>query len=176
MPDFKLLDEARKVKESAATKAKELAEQAPSRTGELRAKTSDLTAKAGAAAAHLKEQVTDQVTQAMETGASRMTAVLDDLNSALPVLQEAGYPVDLLVLELGISPKILIRFAAKLGVKQERFNQLLEEHANHKMTAMLLTSLEKAKAIQSRIRVGDLKPKGIEIEIGVLPEVALRFG
>jgi hypothetical protein len=61
-------------------------------------------------------------------------------------------------------------------VNEERLNALLEEHANHRMTVMLLNALGKGKQLQSKVRLSGLKAKGIEIKIGLLPEVALRFG
>jgi len=169
MPAFKVFNTAKQMQESAAATAKQLSPQAPDRAGELRS-------KAGEGVAQLKEQVSDSLSETMNAGFSKMTGVLDDLNDALPVLQEAGYLVDLFVIELGISPKIAIRFSSKFGVKNERFNELLEEHSQHKMTAMLLNLMSRAKDLQSRVRVAGLKPKGIEIEIGIMPEVSLRFG
>lgn len=169
MPDFKVLEKARQVQDAAAAKAKELSQQTPEGAGELRGKV-------GGTAAQIKERVTATVTEAMDASFAKVTSVLDDLNAALPVLQEAGYPVDLVEVELGLSPKINIRFSTKMGVKEERLNSLLEEHAEHKMTITLLNSLAKAKSLQSRIRVAGCKPKGIEIKIGLMPEVALRFG
>ena len=171
MSDFKVFEKAKQAQEAAAAaaaKAKELAGQAPD--------LSELREKAGGVATQIREQATGKITEAMDSGFAKVTGVLDDLNAALPVLQEAGYPVDLIEIELGLSPKIAVRFATKLGVKEERLNELLAEHAQHKMTIMLLHSLEKAKAMQKKIRLGGLKPKGIEIQIGVFPEVALRFG
>jgi hypothetical protein len=43
------------------------------------------------------------------------------------------------------------------------------------MTIMLLSPLGKGKQLQSKVRLAGLKAKGIEIKIGLLPEVALRF-
>lgn len=169
MPDFKVLEKARQMQEAAAAKAKELAEHAPERAGEI----NDM---AGERAAQIRERVTGTVSETMDAGFAKLNSVIEDLNAALPVLQEAGYPVDLVEIELGISPKVAIRFATKLGVKEERFNALLQEHAEHRMTFMLLNSLARAKKLQSGIRIAGLKPKGIEIEIGVMPEIVLRFG
>jgi preprotein translocase subunit SecD len=165
MPDFKVLEKARQVQDATAAKAKELSQQAPEFRG-----------KVGGTAAQIKERVTATVTEAMDASFTKVTSLLDDLNAALPVLQEAGYPVDLVEIELGLSPKVNIRFSTKMGVKEDRFNSLIEEHAEHKMTITLLNSLAKAKSLQSRIRVAGCKPKGIEIKIGLMPEVALRFG
>jgi len=124
----------------------------------------------------VKERATEKLSETMDSGFGKLNSVLDDLNSALPVLQEAGYPVDLVEIELGINPKISIRFSTKIGVKEERLKSLLEEHADHRMTITLLNALGKGKQLQSKVRLAGLKAKGIEIKIGVLPEVALRFG
>jgi gamma-glutamyl:cysteine ligase YbdK (ATP-grasp superfamily) len=169
MPDFKVLEKARQMQEAASAKTKEMAQLAPERVAELKG-------KANAATGSLKERVHDKVTEAMDASFAKVNALTEDVNAALPILEEAGYPVDLLILELGVSPGIAIRFATKIGVKEDRINALLEEHADHKMTVMLLHAIAKARHFQSKVRVGDLKPKGIEIKIGVLPEVELRFG
>jgi hypothetical protein len=169
MPDFKVFDKARQMQEAAAAKTREMAQLAPDRVGELKE-------KASAATGSLKERVHDKVNEAMDSSFGKVNALTEDLNIALPILAEAGYPVDLVVLELGINPGIAIRFATKIGVKEDRINALLEEHSEHKMTVMLLHAIAKARSFQSKVRLGDLKPKGIEIKVGVVPEVELRFG
>ena len=169
MPDFKVLEKARQMQEAAAAKTKEMAQLTPDRVGELKE-------KASAATGSLKERVHDKVTEAMDASFGKVNALTEDLNIALPILAEAGYPVDLVVVELGINPVVAIRLATKIGVKEDRINALLEEHAGHKMTVSLLHAIAKARNLQSKIRLGDLKPKGIEIKVGVVPEVELRFG
>jgi hypothetical protein len=169
MPDFKVLEKARQMQEAASAKTMDLAHQSSDRVGQLKD-------KANAATGQLKERVHDKITEAMDASFSKVHAVAEDLNAALPILEEAGYPVDLVVVELGINPGIAIRFATKIGVKEDRINALLEEHADHKMTVMLLNAIARARVYQSKIRLGDLKPKGIEIKVGVMPEVELRFG
>src|SRR5262245_33122975 len=101
MPDFKVFDKAKQVQESAtaaAAKAKELAGQ----TGDM----SELREKASGFAAQVKEQATGKMSEAMDSGFAKVTGIMDDLNAALPVLQEAGYPVDLIEIELGLTPKV----------------------------------------------------------------------
>ena len=169
MPTFKLLDDAKQLKESASERAKELAHEAPSCTDGLRIRAAEVTTQ-------LKDRVTAQTTEAMDAGFAKMSEMLEDLNVAVPVLLEAGNQLDLLSVDLGLSPKIVLRFSTKMGVKEERFNELLQENAERRMTVFLLNALAKAKALQSRVRVAGLKPKGVEVEIGLMPEVSLRFG
>jgi hypothetical protein len=48
--------------------------------------------KASGFATQVKERATDKLSDTMDSGFGKLNSVLDDLNSALPVLQEAGYP------------------------------------------------------------------------------------
>src|SRR5262245_23244041 len=169
MPDFKLFDEAKKAREAAAKKASEISQQASGKTGEIRA-------KAAAAAAQVRDNITDQVTEAMDAGFSKVSAVLQDLNFALPVLREAGYPVDSVNIGLGLPPKITVKFSDAAEVSEERFNALLEENEERKLTILMLKSLSQARRLQSKIKLAGLKPQGLSVDVGLIPEIAVKFG
>jgi len=165
MKDFRLLDEARKVRESAAAAASDLARQAGEKADALKAKATDV-----------KEQLAEQASEMSDLGMTKLNETLAEFNASLPVLREAGYVLDGVTIKLGMPPKIVANFSGGSGVSGERIEGLLVEHADRTLTTLLVKSVYHATKLQSLVNVKGLRPTGVSVEIGLVPSVAVKFG
>jgi hypothetical protein len=148
-----LLERAKKAKEQAQLSAAGLAN-----------KASELTDQAAAKAGELKD-----------ASLGRLLETLDDFNAALPVIREAGYTLSNVDIGLGLPPKVSASFVASDDVSAQNVERLIAEHAEKKFTLLLMKSLFQAWQLQTRIKIAGLKPKGITIEIGMIPNITVRF-
>ena len=165
MKDFRLLNEARKARDSAAAAASDLARQASETADSLKAKAADV-----------KEQLAEQASEMSDLGVTKLNETLAELNASLPVLREAGYIIDGVTIKLGMPPKIVANFSGGGGVSGERIEALLAEHAERKLTVLLVKSVYHATKLQSLVNVKGLRPTGVSVEIGLVPSVAVKFG
>jgi len=165
MKDFRLLDEARKVRESAAAAANDLARQAGEKAEALKAKATDVT-----------EQLAEQASEMSDLGVTKLNETLGELNASLPILREAGYVIEGVTIKLGMPPKIVANFSGGSAVSGERIEALLGEHADRKLTTLLVKSVYHATKLQSLVNVKGLRPTGVSVEIGLVPSVAVKFG
>jgi hypothetical protein len=165
--DFKFINDARreaqKAKEAAAAKARELSEEAPGRTENLKAKASGV-----------KEQFAEQVAGMGDIGLDKLNETLADFNAALPVLREAGYTLDGVNIEFGVPPKIVANSSGD-GAPDEKIEALLAENAEHSLTFLLVKSIQHATKLQSKLHVKGLRPRGLSFEIGFVPKVVVKF-
>jgi len=164
MKDFRLLDEARKVRESAAAAASDLARQAGEKADALKAKATDV------------KELAEQASEMSDLGMTKLNETLAEFNASLPVLREAGYVLDGVTIKLGMPPKIVANFSGGSGVSGERIEGLLVEHADRTLTTLLVKSVYHATKLQSLVNVKGLRPTGVSVEIGLVPSVAVKFG
>jgi hypothetical protein len=79
-------------------------------------------------------------------------------------------------IKLGMPPKIVANFSGGASVPEEKVDSLLAEHAERKLTTLLVKSVYHATKLQSLVNVKGLGPTGVSVEIGLVPLVAVKFG
>jgi len=165
MKDFRLLDAARKARDSAAAAATDLGRQASDKAESLKGKAADV-----------KDQIAEQASEMTDLGLTKLNETMTEFNASLPVLREAGYVIDGVTIKLGMPPKIVANFSGGGAVSGERIDALLAEHTERKLTTLLVKSVYHATKLQSLVNVKGLRPTGVSIEIGLIPLVAVKFG
>ena len=152
-----LLDRVIKAKDQAAATAVQVKNQASVKAGEV------------------SEQVTGKANDLRDASVTKAFEILGDFNAALPVLAEAGYVLSSVDIALGLPPKIVASFAASSHVSLEKVESLMSEHAEKKFTLVLMKSLHQAWQVQMKVKIAGLQPRGIAIELGLIPSVTVRF-
>lgn len=105
----------------------------------------------------------------------KIQSVLAEFNEAIPAIKEVGYTVSEVEIEMGLPPKIKPHFMKEKEVDEETSSKVLEKYKEKKITSLILNSLIKASSIQDGISIGALKFTEVEIEIGVIPTVIVKF-
>jgi hypothetical protein len=132
--------------------------------------------KAAAKTSELNVQVGEHAAEIKEAGFAKLAALVEEINGAVPVLREAGYRMEMVNIRLGVSPAVSVMFASAGDVSDERINALIEKNAERKMTVLLAKSLVQARKVQSKVKVAGLEPIGISVDVGLFPEIGLKFG
>ena len=148
-----LLDRAKKAKEQAQSSAAGLA----SKAGEL------------------TDQAADAASKVKEVSLAKLGETIGDFNAALPVLREAGYTLSSVDIGIGLPPKVTAAFLVSADVSAEKVERVMAEHADKKFTLLLMKSIHQAWQLQTRVGIVGLKPKGISVELGVIPNVSIHF-
>jgi ABC-type Zn uptake system ZnuABC Zn-binding protein ZnuA len=162
--DPRFFNEAKKAKAAAAARANELAQQAPGKADELKARATDV-----------KDQIAGQAAEMSEMGFTKLQETLADFDAALPVLREAGYTLESVSIELGIPPKIVAGFSVAAGVPEEKVEAILAENAERKLTILLVKSIYQATKLQSKLNIKGLRPSGVSVELGLIPQIGVKF-
>jgi hypothetical protein len=122
-----------------------------------------------------REQIASKIGELKDAGLDKVLETIDDFNSALPVIAEAGYALSDVNIGLGLPPMVSASFRSSDDVSPEKVEKLLEEHADKKFTLLLMKSLYQAWQLQQKIKIVGLKPKGISVVIGLIPVVTIKF-
>ena len=164
MKDSSLIDAAKKVSESVAAKASDLTQSAT--------QTSDALADI---ATGVKDQLADVTAEMKSLGIAKLDEALADFNAALPVLREAGYVLESASIKLGLVPQVTANFSAGTPVPETRVEALLSEHAERKLTTLMVKTVYQATKLQSALNIRGMRPSGLSVDVGLVPQVTVKF-
>ncbi len=135
-----------------------------------------LLGRATAAASGLKEQVATKVSDLKDSGVDLGLDLVADFNAMLPVLREAGYSLSAVDIAMAVPPKLVATFSVGAQIDPGKLEELLAASEGKKLTSVALRLLARARWLQSKIGIAGLQPKGIQLELGISPQVVVQFG
>src|SRR5262245_19784726 len=99
-----------------------------------------------------------------DAGLDAIQATVAELNATLPLLTEVGYSFTYVSLEIGMSPKIVLRLTKVFDVDAAAFAAVLAANAARKTFCTILNALQQANQIQGKIHFHNRHFKQMEIE------------
>jgi hypothetical protein len=138
-------------------------------------KARQLREQAAATVGNVKESLASAAADARDAGAARIKEAIEEFTSTFPILREAGYQVGEVDIEVGLPPKISANVTASDAVTDEHIAKVLEEHREKKLITLLVKALYQAWRLQSAIQIAGMKPRGMTIELGLVPSVTIKF-
>lgn len=153
-------------------RAKAARDQAQASVSGLASQATDAAAnKAG----ELRSHVAAKAGELRDATYAKLGETLDDFNAALPVVRAAGYTLSDVTIAVGLPPTVTATFDASSDISAEHVEQLLAAHADKKLTVLLVRALFQAWQLQRRIDIAGLRPKGLSVELGLVPAVTVKF-
>jgi len=107
-------------------------------------------------------------------GAEKMDQTMAAFLSALPALRQAGYELREFEIELGITPKIIAHFMPH-AASEEDIAAARELLKNNKIGQSMFSVLRRAGDVQRQIKAPGFSCAHMEIDVGVIPAVRLRY-
>ena len=104
-----------------------------------------------------------------------ITSMVNDINAALPILNDNGYRMNEFEVELGLIPSFKPHFSVSEELTEEKQAEILETLKDNKIASLLVKSLAQAGKLQKTIKIGNLNFAEVEIEASVPPKVTLKF-
>jgi len=164
MKESSLFDAAKTATDSVAAKASELTQSVAGTSETLK----DI-------ASGVKGQLADTTTELKDLAVAKLDEALADFNAALPILREAGYVLEGVHIKLGLIPQIIANFDTRATVPAERIDALLAEHAERKLTTLMVKSVYQATRLQSKLSIRGMRPSGLTVEVGLVPDITVKF-
>ncbi|AXT19157.1 hypothetical protein D7030_13965 [Flavobacteriaceae bacterium AU392] len=129
---------------------------------------------------------TDKVLNQLKEGLSKIgdlgkatkdkfTNYVKEVFDILPILEEAGFVTNSLIVGISIPPSIEIHFSKFKEVDEDTIKKLNKEYKDKKMFKLILKSLLMSNNFQSKIASDNYVPNGICIEISIPPKVSIRY-
>ena len=107
-------------------------------------------------------------------GAEKVQETLGAFLLALPALKQAGYDLREFEVELGLTPKVIAHFMPH-PASEEDVAAARETLKDNKIGASMLGVLRRAGDMHRQIKAPGFQCAHMEIDVGVIPAVRLRY-
>jgi hypothetical protein len=108
-------------------------------------------------------------------GGDKLTELADAVNTAIPIITQAGFSVEQITITLGIPPKAILRARVIRELTDEEYDTLVQSVSEQVVTSLVAGTFIKAAALQRSFRIGNMLSSHIEVELSPLPAVRFLF-
>jgi hypothetical protein len=108
-------------------------------------------------------------------GGEKLTELADAVNTAIPIVTQAGFVIEQITITLGIPPKAILRARVVRELTDEEYDALVQRVGEQVVTSLVAGTFLKAAALQRSFRIGTMLSSHIEIELSPLPAVRMLF-
>ena len=109
------------------------------------------------------------------TSKEKLKKGIQNLNDALPEIEEAGFVLIRLDVDIALLPRLFARFKQVRLISDEERETILTKTKKNKFLNFILLGLFKAVGIKNEVEIDNMDLKEIELEIGLTPSVKLIF-
>ena len=108
-------------------------------------------------------------------GKEKLKNGIQNLNDALPEIEEAGFVLIRLDVDIALLPRLFARFKQVRLISDEERETILTKTKKNKFLNFILLGLFKAADIKNEVNIDNIDLKEIELEIGLTPSAKLIF-
>jgi len=109
------------------------------------------------------------------SGKEKLRNTIQDLNDALPPIEEAGFILVRLDADIALLPRLFARFEQVREISDEERKNILTSTKNNRFLNFILQGLFKAVEVRNEVHLDNIDLREIELEIGLTPSVKLIF-
>jgi uncharacterized RDD family membrane protein YckC len=116
----------------------------------------------------------EQLKRAQTIGMVKLQESVVQINASIPYLENAGYIIEDLEMEVGVSPKVnvIIKMNSETTLSMEELEEKVKEKP---VVAMLVRAIKMSADLQRKVNIRSMKSVGMEISLAVTPSVKLLF-
>ena len=112
---------------------------------------------------------------ALDVGSQKATEAVNQTNQLLTLLQDAGYQVDELTVELGVSPTVMIDLKPGPLMSDGKLEGIFQANKEDDVLALILGSLVQANKVRDMVKVETIELKGAKIVLKTPPSISLHW-
>jgi hypothetical protein len=103
------------------------------------------------------------------------SSMLDDLEKAMPLIEEAGYTMDSVEAELSLPPELKTVFKREKVVEPEKQDRIVAALDNNRIGQLVLKLLIQTFSFDKKVSVKDMDLESIHIVISFPPYVVAEY-
>lgn len=109
------------------------------------------------------------------SGKDKLKLGIQKLNDALPDIEEAGFVLVRLDVDIALLPRLFARFKQVKQISNEEKEAILAKTKKNKFLNFILMGLFKAVEIKGEVKIDSMNLEEIELEIGLTPSAKIIF-
>ncbi len=108
-------------------------------------------------------------------GVEKITSQINDINETLKEVENVGYKVKGIEIEVGIIPSFIVKFDTGKKLTDEEVEQLKEKHKDKKFFSTIISSIAMTSKMNEKIKLGSLSYSEVIIKLSIPPTVTMGF-
>ncbi|HKW33116.1 MAG TPA: hypothetical protein VJN92_08925 [Candidatus Acidoferrum sp.] len=110
-----------------------------------------------------------------DVGAQKATETLDQANLLLKLLQDAGYQVGEVDVELGVPPAISVTLKTGPMLSDAKLNSIYEANKGNDALALVLNGVIQANKLRDKLKLETIELKDTKIVLKATPSISLHW-
>jgi hypothetical protein len=110
-----------------------------------------------------------------DLGAQRATETLDQANLLLKLLEDAGYQVGEVDVELGVPPAISVTLKTGPMLSDSKLDSIYEANKGNDALALVLGGLIQANKLRDKVKLETIELKDTKIVLKATPSISLHW-
>ncbi|HEV2197653.1 MAG TPA: hypothetical protein VGR55_18855 [Candidatus Acidoferrum sp.] len=110
-----------------------------------------------------------------DLGAQKATETLDQANLLLKLLQDAGYQVGEVDVELGVPPAISVTLKTGPMLTDAKLDSIFEANKGNDALALVLGGLIQANKLRDKVKLETIELKDTKIVLKATPSISLHW-
>ena len=110
-----------------------------------------------------------------DLGAQKATETLDQANLLLKLLQDAGYQVGEVDVELGVPPAISVTLKTAPMLPDSKLDSIYEANKGNDALALVLAGLIQANKLRDKVKLETIELKDTRIVLKATPSISLHW-
>jgi hypothetical protein len=116
----------------------------------------------------IKEAVNDATTQ-------KTLELMNNVNTILAALPDAGYEIERVELELGITPQFVANLKIHPNIREEKLREVIQGNPNNLVVSTAINALLQAGKMRDVISVSNLILQEVTLSVATTPTVKLQW-
>lgn len=154
-----------------AAQFKKALESAPAKVAEIR----QTIAESAGQFQKLKHDVQESVSGLHADSEDKLLAALAEIDGNLDVLEEAGYRLEGVEMEMGLNQRLIVHLHKEEEVEKRTLLFLVKQNEGRATIHSILEALIKAEDVEEEVSLTNMKYRELIVEAGVLPCVRLGW-
>ena len=113
--------------------------------------------------------------KAAEMGAQKAKETMDQTNKLLQLLQDAGYIIGDLEMELAVPPTANITLKAGQRVSDSKLEALCQANKDNDVLSLVLSGLIQANKLSDSVKLATIELKEVKISLKTPPSITLHW-
>jgi hypothetical protein len=112
---------------------------------------------------------------ALDVGAKQGAEIMKQTNQLLTLLQDAGYQVGELNVDLGVPPTVTVELKAGPLVNYSKLDTIYQANKDNDVLAMILGALIQANKLRDMVKLETIELKGTKLVLKTPPSISLQW-
>ncbi len=112
---------------------------------------------------------------ALSFGAQQATEAMNQANHLLTLLQDAGYQVGELSVDLGVPPTITVDLKTGPLLSDSKLEEIFQANKDNDVLAMILGALIQANKLRDMVKLETIELKGAKLVLKTPPSISLHW-